>query len=158
MGMGAAMSRTVLVIDDDPDVLDTMHVLLSMEGYDVRCARSGFDALDILAREPLPALVITDLMMPDLTGWDVLAAMQAEPRLRDIPVVLTTAASWDSLPEGVDALQKPFNLDELMAVVWTYCPPVWRAGDQAPQGHQSDVGRSAPPPPNGLVTTPRPSW
>lgn len=156
--MSAAMSRTVLVIDDDPDVLEAMHVLLTMEGYEVRCAQSGFEALQILAFEPTPALVITDVMMPDLTGWDVLKVMREEPGLRDIPVVLTTAASWDSVPEGVELIQKPFSLDELLAVVWTYCPRALPTDGQVAHGRQASAGRSSPPPPNHLVTTNRPSW
>jgi len=111
------MSQTVLVIDDDLDVLDAMHVILSLEGYDVRCAHDGFEALAMLAEGLAPSLVITDMMMPDLTGSDVLTSMREEPDFRNIPVVLTTAAAELATPKGVTTLYKPFSVEELLAVV-----------------------------------------
>lgn len=115
------MSKTLLVIDDDLDVLDAMHLVLRTAGYDVHCASDGREALAMLRAGLVPALVITDLMMPDLTGWDVVAFVGDNPGLRHVPVVLTTASFVTSWPTGIDVLEKPFELDELLTVVRKHC-------------------------------------
>jgi signal transduction histidine kinase/DNA-binding response OmpR family regulator len=79
----------VLVVDDDATVRDTMERFLSREGFRVVTASGGVDGLR-LAREHHPAAMTLDLMMPDLDGWSVLAAIKGDPALADIPVILIT--------------------------------------------------------------------
>jgi len=115
--MSAATSPTVLLVEDDLDVLDAMRVILHLEGYDVRCAENGTQALAMLAEGLVPMVVITDMMMPDLTGGDVMAAMRNHPLLCNVPVVLTTAACELFAPKGAFVLYKPFSVEDLVAAV-----------------------------------------
>jgi CheY-like chemotaxis protein len=82
-------ANTVLVIDDDPKVRDLLTRLLSKEGYAVVAAADGREGL-ALAKTVRPAVVTLDVMMPDLDGWDVLAAFKNNPELAEIPVVMVT--------------------------------------------------------------------
>lgn len=117
--MSAATSPTVLLVEDDLDVLDAMRVILLLEGYDVRCAENGTQALSMLAGGLVPIVVITDMMMPDLTGGDVILAMRNRPALRDVPVVLITAACELLAPQGALVLHKPFSVQDLVSAVAT---------------------------------------
>lgn len=138
--MRAGMSKLVLVVDDDPDVLDAMSLVLVAEGYEVYCASDGTEALTLLNAGLSPALVVTDVMMPDLTGWDLLGAMRADPTLCHVPVVMMTAAFVASCPQGVDLLEKPFDLDALLAIADKFCarPP---DGDSPDESRVSSSGR-----------------
>lgn len=131
------MSKPVLVIDDDADVLDAMRLVLGSEGYDVRCANGGREALALLDSGMIPALVVTDVMMPDMTGWDILATMQRHPVLCRVPVVLATASFVMSCPEGIEILEKPFDLDKLLATVDKHC-------SHPPDGYVPEGSRPAP--------------
>lgn len=135
--MAASTSQLILVVDDDDDVLDAMRLVLSSEGYDVRCATGGIQALAMLGEGLVPALIVSDIMMPDLTGWDILKTLRADEELCHVPVVLTTASFAISPSEELDVLQKPFSLDELIAVVSKYC-------SDPPDGDIPDESRSAP--------------
>lgn len=137
LDMSVTMSKLVLIVDDDPDALDAMRLLLSTSGYDVRTASDGTEALTLLSAGLSPRLVITDIMMPELTGWELLQAMRADHALQTVPVVMMTASFISSHPEGVPVLEKPFGLDSLLAIVDKYCssPPdgdlPGRAGESA---------------------------
>lgn len=135
--MAPDTSKLVLVIDDDDDVLDAMRLVLRSEGYDVRCATGGIQALAMLGEGLVPALIVSDIMMPDLTGWDILKTLRADAELSHVPVVLTTASFALSPSEEVDVLQKPFSLDDLLAVVSKYC---WTP----PDGNLPDESQSTP--------------
>ncbi|WP_218573007.1 response regulator [Pseudomonas sp. gcc21] len=109
----------ILLVDDEPSILFTLAILLEEEGYRVLSADHGRDALDQLAEER-PDLIITDYMMPYLTGAELISAVRAEPKYADIPVLIMSAA----LPAGIDPreiadayLQKPADLDELLSVI-----------------------------------------
>ncbi len=82
-------NQVVLVVDDDATVRDLMERFLSKEGFSVATAIGGREALD-LARELHPSAITLDVMMPDLDGWTVLAAIKGDPALADIPVILMT--------------------------------------------------------------------
>jgi DNA-binding response OmpR family regulator len=86
--------RTVLVVDDEPDVLLLCRVNLEFEGYQVLEASDGEDALARLAEE-VPDVVLLDVMLPKLDGWQVLETLKADPRTRQVPVVLLTAKAQD---------------------------------------------------------------
>lgn len=108
----------MLVIDDDPDVLDSLAMVLGDAGYQVETAEGGEQALERLARVDRPSLILLDLMMPNMTGWEFCAAQRKDPRFAQIPVVLVSAA--DRLGRiaaelGVAGwVAKPFNLDRLL--------------------------------------------
>jgi len=109
---------TVLLVDDEIDHLAILEMLLRIEGYRVICATSGAEALQLAAQERAD-LIITDFMMPGMNGLELVERLRADPRTRDVPIILTSAA-----PEPrVDAppydrfVQKPAEFDELLRIV-----------------------------------------
>ena len=115
---------TVLVADDNPSILQGLERALKVTGYYVRTANSGRGVLDLLEQEEeAPDLLLLDVMMPEMTGLEVLRTLRQNPRWVDTPVVLITATNDGALPVSalrdgaVDFLTKPFRLDELLARV-----------------------------------------
>lgn len=109
----------ILVVDDEPEILTLLAYHLEHAGYDVRTAANGSEAL-AKASSDSPTLLVLDLMLPDIPGFDVLAALRENPRTRDLPVLLLTALRQDTdrirgLSLGADDyLTKPFNPEELV--------------------------------------------
>jgi CheY-like chemotaxis protein len=117
----------VLLVEDDPDLREMTALLLEDEGYQVCAVGNGLEALNQLLDGPLPGLILLDLLMPVMNGWEFRAHQQRDPRLAPIPVVVITA-SRDHLPtslfpDGRAVLRKPLALDELLANVRQYCAP-----------------------------------
>jgi CheY-like chemotaxis protein len=104
----------VLVVDDDEAIRDVVAEVLREEGYDVVCAQNGVQALRELEGDGHTDLVLLDLMMPVMSGWEVLEEMQANDRLARIPVVVVSAMS---APGVCEHLAKPIDLDRLLATV-----------------------------------------
>jgi two-component system, chemotaxis family, chemotaxis protein CheY len=111
--------RLVLVVDDDPDILQTLGLCLSSEGYRVLMAANGKEALDILEREH-PSVILLDLMMPVMDGWQFVAELEHRGR-RDVPLLILSAdRSVQGHAKQLRAnghLAKPFDLDELLGKV-----------------------------------------
>jgi two-component system, cell cycle response regulator len=115
---------TVFVADDNPSILQGLDRALKVTGYQVRTATSGRAVLDLLREsESVPDLLLLDVMMPEMSGIEVLRTLRQDARWVDIPVVLITATNDGALPVSalrdgaVDFLTKPFRLDELLARV-----------------------------------------
>ncbi|MCA9915574.1 MAG: response regulator, partial [Anaerolineae bacterium] len=108
------MPPKILVVDDEPFNVDYLEQELEDFGYDILTAMNGQEALN-LVREEFPDIVLLDIMMPIMDGFTVLLNMKADPRLRDIPVVIISAMDdIDSIVRGIelgadDYLPKPFN-------------------------------------------------
>ena len=118
----------VLVIDDDESVRDLTGRFLTRDGFTVVTANGGKEGLR-LARELHPAAITLDVMMPDLDGWTVLAAIKGDPELSDIPVVLMTIVDDKNRGYALGAtgyMIKPVNRDELARVLRNICGPVGR--------------------------------
>ena len=113
-------SRFVLVVDDDPDLLDVTSFVIETEGMAVQTARNGAEALALLRAGREPWLVLLDLMMPVMNGWEFLAAVANDPLLMRIPVVVLTAAEHAQIPGALEVLSKPMDLKELIRVVERY--------------------------------------
>jgi CheY-like chemotaxis protein len=114
----------VLVVDDDDDTRTCVASVLQHEGYAVQEAHNGRDALTILRAGTRPTLVLLDLMMPVLSGWDVLDEIGRVPALVDLPVVIFTAAGEAVAQESVmgrPLLRKPIDLDLLLEMVRRFC-------------------------------------
>jgi CheY-like chemotaxis protein len=117
--------NTILLAEDDLEIRDVVQDLLEEIGCDVIPARTGKQALDFLSNDPRspPDMVILDLMMPLVTGWQVLEVIQRDPALAGVPVVVLTAATQDR-PSGVAALlQKPFQVDHLLETIQRLLEP-----------------------------------
>lgn len=112
----------ILVIEDERNIQKLVRVNLTASGYKVIVAANGEEGLK-LAQLECPDLVILDLMMPDMSGWDVLAVLQADQKLQKVPVVIVTAAVRELDEDkarrmgAVGYLAKPFSTDELMSSV-----------------------------------------
>jgi CheY-like chemotaxis protein len=118
--VGANSRRDILIVDDDPDIRDALGECLRYEGYSVHSAADGRDALDRLEYGLKPDLILLDLMMPVLNGFDVLAALRKRPDWSSIPVVVVSANRGyhaEDLAGAVSILRKPVNMDNLLAVV-----------------------------------------
>jgi CheY-like chemotaxis protein len=113
-------ARFVLIVDDDPDLLDVTSFVIQNEGMAVETARNGEEALAVISTGRMPALVLLDLMMPVMNGWEFLAAVAKDPGLRGIPVVVLTAAERAQVPGALEVLSKPMDLKELLRVVERY--------------------------------------
>ncbi len=110
-------NRTVLVVDDDQDLLDVIQFVLEGERFSVLTARSGEEALERLRGGLRPVLVLLDLMMPVMNGWEFLERVVTQPALREIPVLVLTASEPESVPGAVGVLRKPFDLNVLIEAV-----------------------------------------
>jgi CheY-like chemotaxis protein len=108
--------REVLVVDDDPEARDALAQLLEAHGYEVRQAPNGRVALDLLA-ERLPAVMILDLEMPEMTGWEVLESLERSGAVHAIRVIVVSAAAAAAAPQGVAFMRKPCCVDELFGLV-----------------------------------------
>jgi signal transduction histidine kinase/DNA-binding response OmpR family regulator len=120
---GDGSTGTVLVIDDDPAVLDVVSATLTKAGFDVMTASSGEDGMR-LAREIQPVAITLDIIMPGLDGWHVLTRLKADPETRDIPVVLVTMSQDRSLGMALgaaDFITKPVDRQHLVNLITGYC-------------------------------------
>ena len=113
------MSRTILVVDDEAEIRDLAELVLKEGGYSVRQAASGYEALEA-ARAFAPDLVLLDVNMPDIDGWEVLRLLKADDWSRRLPVVMFTVKmefrdKVHALQDGAeDYITKPFDYDELL--------------------------------------------
>ena len=112
---------SMMVIEDDEGVRESIAVLLREEGHTVETASGGAEALRLLRQRPLPTLIVLDLMMPEMDGIDFRRAQLADPALRDIPVIIISArpdvAQQAAALGAEDFLQKPMSFAELLHVV-----------------------------------------
>jgi two-component system response regulator MprA len=113
--MKCALSR-ILVIDDDSDIREVVGEALRFAGYQVATARDGREGL-AACRTFGPSLILLDLMMPNMTGWEFRAAQLRDATLARIPVLVVTALGHDPDIEVSAVLAKPFRLDDLLAQV-----------------------------------------
>ncbi|HSM02653.1 MAG TPA: response regulator [Acidimicrobiia bacterium] len=116
------MSERILIIDDDPDIVRFVETSLTIDGYDVRTAGDGRAGIDAVLSDP-PDLVLLDLMMPDVDGFEVLQRLKTNPASANVAVLLLTASAnvrdlVRGLDEGADDyITKPFDIEELRARV-----------------------------------------
>jgi CheY-like chemotaxis protein len=113
----------ILVVEDNDDVREMMALTLELEGHKVATAVNGLDALDKLHQGTKPCVILLDLMMPVMNGWEFRRALQREPELRDVPVVVVSAATGEMMrrTDAAAYLPKPLDMDELLHVVGDVC-------------------------------------
>jgi CheY-like chemotaxis protein len=116
-------SSHVLVVDDDPDIRDATSGLLEGQGYRVVCVEDGRAALDYLRGGGRPSVILLDMMMAGMSGWQFRVEQRDDPSLRAIPVVMMTASRErraDLIPND-QVLEKPVAVDKLLKFVQQYC-------------------------------------
>ena len=122
------MEQTILVVDDEPDVVALIERTLRAEGYEVLKAFDGISALDLVSQER-PDLVLLDIMMPTMSGYEVCQQITANPDTQGIPVVCVSSAHGPDaraqcLKAGaVTLVPKPFLPAELVAQIQRHLPP-----------------------------------
>jgi len=114
----------VLIVDDDPDMVTIIRIMLDDAGYQVRSARNGKEALESVAAK-MPAVVLLDILMPVMDGWQCARELRARYGRR-VPIVVVTAAEHAGARAaqvgGDDVLAKPFEMAELLRIVARYVP------------------------------------
>jgi CheY-like chemotaxis protein len=124
MTIPAPIHHRVVVIDDDTDILEAIAIVLNGAGYDAQTESSGAEALDRI-REGTPCLILLDLMMPGMNGWQFRAEQMRDAALASIPTIVMTgfpAAVENASSLGAAAcLKKPIDLDELLDTVARFC-------------------------------------
>jgi CheY-like chemotaxis protein len=115
---------TILVIDDDDDIREVLATLLDEAGFRVVTAANGREALEHLREDPQPDVILLDLMMPEMDGYQFRAEQQRDPALRAIPTLIVTAGTVTSRVEALGAeaiLRKPVSLRRLVDTIRRFC-------------------------------------
>ena len=118
----------ILVVDDDPVILRLIEVNLDLEGFDVETADRGEDAI-AMARDTSPDLIILDLMMPEMSGWELAERLQSDDKAKGIPLVFLSARTQDEDRRRGEELgvagyvTKPFDPADLIATIRKLAKP-----------------------------------
>jgi CheY-like chemotaxis protein len=114
--------RTILVVEDDEGIRETLRMVIELEGYKVNTASNGREALELLSKTSHPSLILLDLMMPEMNGWEFAEAVQSDGGLSQIPIAVVTAYSDKAKTIPAKAIiKKPVDMDQLFGVVHEYC-------------------------------------
>jgi DNA-binding response OmpR family regulator len=116
-------TKVILCIEDDQEMIDLIRLILSRRGFEIRGANGGKEGLEII-RKDHPDLVLLDLMMPEMDGWEVYQQMKADEAVRNIPVIVVTAKAQSidkvlglHIAKVDDYIAKPFSPQELLTSV-----------------------------------------
>ena len=112
-----APGKCILLVEDDDILRGAMQMVLEWEGYRVACAADGRQALDFLRAGGRPALILLDVMLPGLDGWQFRQQQRRDPDLAAIPVVVVSALEAADCPEAAAHVRKPFAPQELLDAV-----------------------------------------
>ncbi|MDL1912119.1 response regulator [Chloroflexi bacterium CFX6] len=120
--MNAKLKR-ILCIEDEPEMIDLIRLILGRRGFEVKGANGGVQGLEMIRKEK-PDLILLDLMMPDMDGWEVYQQIKADEKTRDIPVIVVTAKAQSidkvlglHIAKVDDYIAKPFQPQDLLASV-----------------------------------------
>jgi DNA-binding response OmpR family regulator len=116
-------TKTILCIEDEPEMIDLIRLILNRRGFEIRGAVGGKEGLEII-RKNHPDLVLLDLMMPEMDGWEVYQKMKADEDTKNIPVIVVTARAQSiekvlglHIAKVDDYIVKPFSPQELLTSV-----------------------------------------
>ena len=116
----AEEKKKILCIEDEPEMIALIKLILERKGFEVLEAVGGQEGLEVIRRE-MPDLILLDLMMPDVDGWEVFRQVRADERLKDIPVIVVTAKAQSidkvlglHIAKVDDYVTKPFGPQELL--------------------------------------------
>ena len=113
--------HSILIVDDDISLLDALSDALEIAGYPTRRAQNGREALDFLRTSPRPAMILLDLNMPVMNGWQFLAKKRNDPALVKVPVVAMSGVSMERPQGATGFLRKPISAPALLKVIEDYC-------------------------------------
>jgi len=118
-----AVDRPVLIVEDDADLREMMAQLLALEGFGATTAANGLEALEYLERGAKPDVILLDLMMPVMDGWEFRRQQQSDPALAGVPVIILSALDQRRAAEvnAAAVLKKPLDFDRLLELVRQYC-------------------------------------
>jgi CheY-like chemotaxis protein len=111
----AGDAKRVLVVEDDDDIRSTLAELLESEGYEVASAPDGMQGL-ARAQERTPDLILLDLMMPVMNGWEFREQQKRDPAIAGVPVVVVSAI-WRASIDASEVIAKPFSIDQVLDAV-----------------------------------------
>ena len=121
--MNDTESKHILCIEDEPEMIDLIRLILGRRGFDVIGAAGGKEGLEKALQKP-PDLILLDLMMPDMDGWEVYQQIKADDKTKNIPVIVVTAKAQSidkvlglHIAKVDDYIAKPFSPQELLASV-----------------------------------------
>lgn len=119
----AEEKKKILCIEDEPEMIDLIKLILERKGFEVLGAVGGKEGLEVIRRE-MPDLILLDLMMPEVDGWEVFRQMRADEQMKDIPVIVVTAKAQSidkvlglHIAKVDDYVTKPFGPQELLRSV-----------------------------------------
>jgi CheY-like chemotaxis protein len=114
--------KSVLVVEDDLDIRQSLEQILEIEGYQPLLAENGQAAVEILEHGARPCLILLDLMMPVMSGWEFLRIQRENTLIATIPVIVVSAAGDRAKSTTANGyIKKPIELDSLLEVVHQYC-------------------------------------
>jgi CheY-like chemotaxis protein len=121
VGADSDRADVVLIVDDDEGIRETVQLALQMENHTTALAAHGGEALDWLGRHGPPCLILLDLMMPFVDGWQVIERLRHDDRLAQVPVVIITAFNRDlGSAAALPILRKPIELGDLLSITNSY--------------------------------------
>jgi CheY-like chemotaxis protein len=121
VGLDRNRADVVLIVDDDEGIRETVQLALQMENHTTAAAAHGGEALDWLGRHRPPCLILLDLMMPFMDGWQVIEQLRRDDRLAHVPIVVITAFNRDlGSAASLPILRKPIELGDLLSVTNSY--------------------------------------
>ena len=118
------MKKKILVVDDEPDQIYSLKLVLEYNGrFEVISAKNGEECIRLLGKKNLPDLILLDVMMPKMSGWEVLKHLKSNAEWKDIPVIIITALTGkDNGSEGRfipdDYIEKPYDVEDLKKRVY----------------------------------------
>jgi two-component system, chemotaxis family, chemotaxis protein CheY len=115
-----ACTGVVLIVDDEEDTRELIREVLEARGFQVATAEDGVEALWVVNKTPLICLVILDLLMPNMDGFEVLDRLAAGPERRELKIWISTSAP-EKAPPGMRCLPKPVDVSRLLALVSEHC-------------------------------------
>lgn len=115
------LNHTVLIVEDEEDLRELMRHALETRGFQVVTAEEGSDALRKIDDIGRPCVILLDLLMPGMNGWDFFEKLRERPELSSVPVIVHSSASKRAPPGATRVLQKPLAFDSLVSIVKEYC-------------------------------------
>ena len=114
--------KSILVVEDNKEIQDSLKMALEVEGYNVFTADNGKEAIERLRKMPTPCVILLDLMMPVMNGWEFVEAISKDIMLSTIPIIVVSAfGEKNTNPKPSAYIQKPIDLDALLSAVSKHC-------------------------------------